>query len=128
MTRAAAFAAYRGKRILVVERDVLVPFALYRAIERFGAEIVGPVAFVDDVTLLTRDLHFDGAIIDSRIPDIGRSSIEILLRRLDVPFVEACRSMRCTSGQHGCYRLIDAEKDLAVMAEALFSRCPSQCT
>lgn len=128
MTPFAGNSAYQGKRILVVESDVLVPFALYRMIERFGAEIVGPVGFADDLTLLARDLQFDGAIIDSRIPADGRRSIEALMRRLDVPFVEACRSMQCISGNHGCYRLVDAEADLAVVADALFSRCPGRRT
>ena len=81
MTPFAGNSAYQGKRILVVESDVLVPFALYRMIERFGAEIVGPVGFADDLTLLARDLQFDGAIIDSRIPADGRRSIEALMRR-----------------------------------------------
>lgn len=117
--------AMNGKRVLVVESDLLVPFTLYNAMEKFGAEVVGPVAFPEDVALLLGDSHVDGAIVDSRMHDGEREAVHRVLRRLHVPFVEACGCLSCISGRNGCYRLSDAEEDLVALERALFGGMPS---
>jgi hypothetical protein len=111
---------FHGKRVLVVERELLVPFALYRAMERLGAEIVGPVTFPEDVLLLVDGCRVDGAIIDSRMRLDDRRAVLGALRHWHVPFVDACGCMNCVSGLDGCYRLSKAEDDLGAVARALF--------
>ena len=125
MSAARRHADFRGKRVLVVESGLLVPFALYRAMERLGAEIVGPVAFPEDVSVLVGDIRFDGAILDSRMQADDRKAVLGVLRRLQVPFVEACGCASCISGREGCYRLTDAEGDLRIVGRALFGGFPS---
>lgn len=115
----------QGKRILVVESELLVPFTLYNAMEKLGAEVVGPVAFPEDVSLLIGDTHVDGAILDSRMEAGSRQAVHRILRQLDVPFVEACGCLKCISGKQGCFRLSDAEDDLALVGRALFGGMPS---
>lgn len=110
----------QGKRILVAESEMLLPFTIFRAMELFGAEVVGPVAFPEDVAMLLGDSRVDGAIIDSRMLSRERDAVYTALRRFRVPYVDACGSMSCISGENGCYRLYDAESDIAVLGRALF--------
>ena len=113
---------FAGKRVLVVEGEIPLPFTLFRAIERLGAEVVGPVTFPEDVVLLARDAELDGAILDSRIPPEERSAVEAFLRQKGVAYVEACDCLDCVSGRDGCFKLAEAEADLAILGRALFGR------
>lgn len=115
---------FQGKRILVVETEVLLPFTLYRVLEEFGAEVIGPVTFPADVTLLLEGRHLDGAILDSRMETDDRNAVLRALRQRHVPFVEACGCMNCVSGFDGCYRLTETGDDLLVVGRALFAGSP----
>ena len=95
---------FQGKRVLVVECELPMPFSFYRAMESLGADVVGPVAFSDDVSLLARGLRLDGALVDSRMLEDERISTQRVLRHLQVPFVEVCGRRDCVSGERGCYR------------------------
>ena len=110
-----------GKKVLVVESEFLMPFTLYRAMEQLGAEVIGPVGFPEDVLLILGGGRPDGAIIDSRLGDGDRQAVHRVLRRMQVPFVEACRCLSCVSGEDGCFRLSDAESDLTALGKALFA-------
>lgn len=95
-------AAFAGKKVLVVESEFLLPATLYRAIEQFGAEVIGPVVFTDDVLLVLVGNCPDGAIVDSRLERANREAIHRFLRRMHVPFVEACGGL--DGGEDGCFR------------------------
>lgn len=90
---------FQGKRVLVVESDALMPVSFYRAMESLGADIVGPVAFPDDVSLLAGSTRLDGALVDRRIGDDERNSIHRVLRSRYVPFVEVCGRLDRISGE-----------------------------
>jgi hypothetical protein len=125
MSAASLCRPFQGKRVLVVESEILVPFTLYLAMERLGAVVIGPVAFPDDVLMLAGDGHLDGAILDSRLPVDQRSAVHRILKGMHIPFVEACGCLNCISGHDGCYRMSDAENDLAILGRALFGGLPS---
>lgn len=116
---------FRGKRVLVVESEILIPLTLYHAIEELGAEVVGPVGLPEDALMLAGGIHLDGAILDSRLQADELAVVRRLLHRMGVPCVEACGCMSCISGVNGCYRLSDAEDDLAIIGRALFGGMPS---
>lgn len=115
---------FRGKRILLVGTESLFPLTIFQAMERRGAEIVGPVSFLEDVLILAEDCSFDGAILDSRMYADDRCAIHWLMDRKYVPTVEACRSANC-GGKGGCYRLSEAESDLDDLVRALFGEPPT---
>lgn len=110
-----------GKKVLVVESEFLLPVTLYRAMEQLGAEVIGPVGFPDDVLLILAGNRPDGAIVDGRIDLGNREAIHRVLRRMRVPFVEACQYMNCVHGHDGFYRLSDAEGELTVLGQELFA-------
>jgi hypothetical protein len=114
-----SFAAFAGKKVLVVESEFLLPATLYRAIEQFGAELIGPVVFADDVLLILVGNCPDGAIVDSRLEPDSREAIFRFLRRMHVPFIETCGGL--DGGEDGCFRLPDAKSDLMFLYRPLFA-------
>ena len=77
-----------GRRILVVEDEYFLADDLKRHFASLGAEIVGPVGYLDDANELLRD----GAVIDGALLDINVRSEMIFplarqLRSRNVPFV-----------------------------------------
>lgn len=121
MSAASACREFRGKRVLVFEDDALMSFTLYRAIERLGAEVVGPVAFLDDALMLAEGPRVDAAILDRRLCPEERLALARELARLRVPFVEACGDPSCSSAGVTCHRLSEATSDLSRLGRALFA-------
>lgn len=120
MTAAASCTRFRGKKVLVVESEFLLPISVYRAMEALGAEIIGPVAFPEDVLLLIKGNRPDIAIVDAALNGYDREAVLGLLRRMHVPLVQACRDASCR-GDDGCLPLSDAETDLTVLGKAMFA-------
>lgn len=118
---ASCCAEFEGKKVLVIESEFLMPITVYRAMEQLGAEVIGPVGFPEDVLMLLAGNRPDGAIVDGRLEGDDREAVLCVLRRMHVPFVEACRRLSCVSGRDGCFRLSDAESDLRVLGQALFA-------
>lgn len=54
----------RGQRILVVEDSYLFSQELVEVLEREGADVVGPVATVDDAYRLVLTAFLDAAVLD----------------------------------------------------------------
>jgi hypothetical protein len=112
---------FKGKKVLVVESEFLMPFNLYRAIEELGAQLIGPVDFRDDLVLVLKGNCPDGVIVDNRLEASDIKVVRRILRRMHVPFVVACRRSGCVSGQNGCFRLSEVKGDLTVLGRALFA-------
>ncbi|RYE59078.1 MAG: hypothetical protein EOP18_00020 [Rhizobiaceae bacterium] len=83
--------------------------------ETLGAEIIGPVAFPEDVLMLIRGDRPDVAIFDAALNEYDREAVFGLLHRTDVPFVRACRAMTF-GGEEGCVPLTDTDGDLTVLS------------
>lgn len=81
MTKAAPLTPPRGKKVLVVESESLLPMSAYRAMERLGIEIIGPVAFPEDVFLLIRGNRPLGAIVDAALNEYDRKAVLGMLHR-----------------------------------------------
>jgi len=108
----------QGKKVLVVESEFLLPKGLYRSIETLGAEIIGPVAFANDVLMFVNGNRPDVAIVDARLSTYDREAVFGLFRRMRVPFLQACRE---AAGRRddGYLPLPEAQADLTVLGEAL---------
>jgi CheY-like chemotaxis protein len=69
--------ALTGRRILVVEDDYLVALVLVEMLEEAGAQVVGPVGWLEEAIALIQDGGevFDAAILDVNLH--GRKSYPI---------------------------------------------------
>ena len=79
-----------GKRIMLLEDEAIIAFAVEDMLIELGCTIVGPALNLDDaMTLATTDKNIDAAILDVNINN-GRSySVAQALEQRGVPFVFA---------------------------------------
>jgi ActR/RegA family two-component response regulator len=78
-----------NKRVLVVEDDYLVAMDIARALERAGAEVIGPVPAVDAALGALKQTVPDGAILDINLGGEMAFPVADALLALGVPFVFA---------------------------------------
>lgn len=78
-----------GRRILVVEDEILIAMVIEDTLTRLGCVIIGPVAKLESALQIARDETIDAAVLDVNIRG-GRiyPVAEVLLAR-GVPFVLA---------------------------------------
>jgi CheY-like chemotaxis protein len=77
-----------GRRILVVEDEYFLADDLSRHFVSLGAEIVGPIAHLDDATeVLKADAAIDGALLDINLRSEMIFPLARLLQSRQVPFV-----------------------------------------
>lgn len=117
MTPFALNAGIQGMKVLVVESEFLLSPSIYRDMEVLGAEIIGPVGFVEDVQLIVAGNRPDCAIVDGRLDGRDREAVLGLLRRMQVPFVEACGRSRSASAGEEFFPLADGRNDLAPLGQ-----------
>ena len=79
----------QGKRILVVEDEYFLADETRRKLEVLAAEVIGPVASVEDAIALIEAEIVDGAILDVYLGDEFVFPVADKLEALDIPFVFA---------------------------------------
>ena len=79
-----------GRRILLVEDEYFLADDLRRLFEASGAEVIGPVARVQEaLDLVTGTARIDGAVLDINLWDEMAYPVADALRDRGVPFVFA---------------------------------------
>jgi DNA-binding response OmpR family regulator len=77
-----------GRRILVVEDEYFLADDLHRHFASLGAEIIGPIAYIDDADeILKSDATIDAALLDINVRSEMIFPLARLLRSRRVPFV-----------------------------------------
>jgi hypothetical protein len=77
-----------GRRILVVEDEYFLADDLHRHFAALGAEIIGPIAYLDDAAeVLRADGSIDGALLDINVRSEMVFPLARLLQSRKVPFV-----------------------------------------
>ena len=91
-------AALRGRRVLVVEDEMLLAMELESLLRQQGCEIVGPVSTVERALALLEERP-DAALLDLNLK--GRSATPVASAMVDrsVPFVILTGYGEVTSGQ-----------------------------
>ena len=79
----------RGKRILVVEDNLLVAMDVEATLQAAGCEIVGPAARLDVALDLARAERLDGAVLDVNLDGLSAFPVADLLVERAVPIVLA---------------------------------------
>jgi DNA-binding response OmpR family regulator len=78
-----------GRRILVVEDEMLIAMIIEDAVRDSGGEIVGPVATLEAALKLAAEEEFDAAILDVTIHGGKVYPVAELLLKRGIPFVFA---------------------------------------
>src|SRR5208282_2961430 len=76
-----------GKRLLVVEDEVLVAMDIVAALEGAGAEVVGSPATAKDALNIINDTSLDAALLDANLRGDPVTEIASALAALNVPFL-----------------------------------------
>ena len=89
MTDTGAAQGLAGKRILVVEDEVIVAMLIEDILSDQGATIVGPAARVAKALELLDDGPLDGAVLDVNLAGEMTTPVAEELRRRGIPFAFA---------------------------------------
>jgi DNA-binding response OmpR family regulator len=81
--------AIAGRRILVVEDEMLIAVVIEDAVQDSGGEIVGPAATLEKALKLAEEEEFDAAILDVTIRGGNVYPVAELLLARGIPFVFA---------------------------------------
>ncbi|WP_205479239.1 response regulator [Sphingomonas arenae] len=78
-----------GKRILLVEDEPVIAFAVEDMLADMGCEVVGPAFRLDDAQDLARAERIDAAILDVNLNDQRSYAVAEELERRSIPFLFA---------------------------------------
>ena len=78
-----------GRRILVVEDEILIAMMIEQALAKFGCEILGPISKLDNALQSAREETFDAAILDVNIRGGRVYPVAQVLRTRGIPFLLA---------------------------------------
>lgn len=87
MTDPRGAASLAGRRILVVEDEMLIAMMLEDLLIELGCEVVGPVSTVAGGLKLAAEERLDGAVLDVNLGQERAFPIADALRAAGVPFV-----------------------------------------
>ena len=77
----------RGRRVLVVEDEVLVALDYCQNLQEAGAEVVGPFRTVDDALNCMSKGRIDVAVLDYALADRNSDDLQNMLESREIPFV-----------------------------------------
>lgn len=111
----------QGKRILVVEDEYFLADETRRKLEVLAAEVIGPVASVEDAIALIEAEIVDGAILDVYLGDEFVFPVTDKLEALDIPFVFATGyDQSVLPDRFPGFLLCEKPTELSNIARALF--------
>jgi CheY-like chemotaxis protein len=77
----------RGRRVLVIEDEMLVAMEFESLLQRQGCAVVGPASTVDRALALLDHDQPDAALLDLNLNGEPASAVAVALRTRGVPFV-----------------------------------------
>lgn len=81
--------AMSGKKVLLVEDEAIIAFAVEDMLADLGCEVVGPAMRLEEATSLAVSAAIDAAILDVNLNDLRSYPVAEALERRGVPFVFA---------------------------------------
>lgn len=113
---------FYGKCVLIVEDEFMIAQDTRRALETFGATVVGPASNVEDGLRLVQSQKIDAAILDINLDGDLVYPIADLLDKMEIPFVFASGYTPLQiPGKYSGYVLCEKPTELAHIARALFA-------
>ncbi|GAA4023135.1 response regulator [Sphingomonas swuensis] len=77
------------RRILLVEDEPMIAFALEDIVSDLGYEVVGPAHRLADALVLAANQELDGAILDVNLNEVSSFPVADLLKERGIPFMFA---------------------------------------
>jgi DNA-binding response OmpR family regulator len=77
----------QGRRVLVVEDELLVALDYCQNLESAGAEVVGPFETAKEALRCVGDAPIDAAVIDYALADRNSEGLQTALERREIPFL-----------------------------------------
>lgn len=79
--------ALAGRRILIVEDELLLAMDLEMLLEEHGCEVLEPVANVEHALHVLETERPDAVTLDMNLNGVSSAPVATALRKLDIPFV-----------------------------------------
>ncbi|MFL6735206.1 MAG: response regulator [Sphingomicrobium sp.] len=79
----------QGKRILLVEDEAIIAFAMEDILADLGCEVIGPALRLEDAKVLAGSDRIDAAILDVNLNNLRSYPVAEVLERRGVPFLFA---------------------------------------
>ena len=79
--------ALRGRRVLVIEDEMLVAMEFEGLLQRQGCEVIGPAPTVDRALALLDHEQPDAALLDLNLNGQPATAVAVALKTQGVPFV-----------------------------------------
>lgn len=111
-----------GYRVLIVEDEAMIAMDMAQLLGAMGAEVIGPVASVEDALALIVDaaIRIDRAVLDINLRGQQGFAVADALLARGVPFVFATGyDTNAVPARHAAVPLIDKPIDPALLAAAL---------
>lgn len=89
-----------GKRILLVEDEVIIAMMLEDMISQLGGTPVGPATTREAGIALAENEHLDAAVLDVNLGEFASTDIADILARRNIPFILATGYGAGTSNNH----------------------------
>jgi DNA-binding response OmpR family regulator len=77
------------RRILLVEDEPMIAFALEDMVLELGFDVVGPAHRLSEALALAADAEVDAAVLDVNLNDVPSFPVADLLRERGIPFLFA---------------------------------------
>ncbi len=77
----------RPTRVLVIEDELLLALSIASQLEKFGAQVVGPVGRMAEAMRLARDEAFNAAVLDLNLHGDMTFGIAKILSERAIPFI-----------------------------------------
>jgi PAS domain S-box-containing protein len=75
-----------GKRILVIEDELLISMDLEASLTKNGCEVLGPASTLDQAKRLIEGADFDGALVDANLAGHPVDDLAAALTKRNIPF------------------------------------------
>jgi DNA-binding response OmpR family regulator len=77
----------RGRRVLVVEDELLVALDYCQNLENAGAEVLGPFHTAQEAMRCVGDAPIDAAVLDYALADRNSEGLQTALEQREIPFL-----------------------------------------
>jgi len=112
-----------GRKILVVEDEMLVAIDYCERLAEAGAEIVGPFTSVSQAMKCIDASRIDVAVLDYALADQTSDALQVALARRDIPFVVISAYPRVLVRRHAHQQVLSKPISPDALCETIKAAC-----